>query len=186
MVSARAQVNFFEDVELVLINDRPNILNAGAFVELDLGKTFALQVEGLYSMNCYGWKYEEKMINESFAYISIPVLAKIRFGKFSIYGGYQFDMLHNATRGAEGDLRYNETETHYFVANAEKMYVKHANSIVAGADFILKFGLGFFLRYNRGLTNIALADELDSIYSENDKIYNDYANVGVLWSFGKK
>jgi hypothetical protein len=162
---------------------------AGAFVELGLGERFALQVEGLSEQFNFVWKYDEFKIFEKFSYISVPVIAKFKLQGFGLYAGYQWAHLNFAERKME---QYGPSDPYgldkiyeYDWHSANRMYAKTSNAVLFGVEYTSRLGLGFSVRYVKGLTDLTVPDIRNSIFVTNDEIYNSYVSVGVYWSFGK-
>lgn len=162
----------------------------GAFVEVGLGQRFAIQLEGLNDQFAFQWKYGEFTIIEKVCYIDVPILAKFRLRRFALYGGYQWGHLNFAERKMEQygpDDPYGLDKIYeYDWHSANRMYTKTANSVLFGVEYTTRPGLGFSVRYVKGLTDLTVPDIRNSIYLTDDEIYNSYFSLAAYWSFGRK
>ncbi|OQP54622.1 hypothetical protein A4H97_21910 [Niastella yeongjuensis] len=129
---------------------------AGAFAELGFNKHWSIQPELLYTWNPYK-KADDFMTyyNNSgrsaagadinLAYISVPVLARYNFNKYlSVMAGPQF-----------GYLVYEDED---LLKEGRKAFEKTEVSANAGVQVNLD-KVGFYARYNKGLTDINAVDD---------------------------
>lgn len=160
---------------------------AGAFVEFGLGKHLAVQAEGLAEQFTFTWYYNPYTIKERASYISIPVIVKFKLRGFSFYGGYQWGIFNFAERKMNGNDPGRGAawpyDDHWHSANS--MYANNIKSVLLGIEYTTSFGLGFTMRYVKGLTDMTMSG-LTSVFIEDDHIYNTYVSAGIQWSFGPK
>ena len=137
--------------------------NAGAFANIPVSSQFSVQPEVLYSGEGAKATGGKLALN----YVNIPVL--FQYNNSGFYGelGPQLGILTSAkAKPDDGD----DTDI--------KDVLKSTNfSLAFGAGYKLAGGLGFGVRYNLGLSNIADSDE-GTLKS------NTFA-VGVSYAFGK-
>ena len=177
--------------------------HGGVNLMIPIGKVFAIQPEILYSKSAYSYYDPFTMNNilsgagndlewikkelkdtdadwtDSFHYISVPVLFKLRLKGFGIFAGPQYDNLVKAT------LQYfNYTTTKYERENHSENYKIGSHfSAVAGIDYTMRFGLGFNVRYQRGLTTIQKVSD-NGIFSDENIMKNDLLMLGMHFTIG--
>ena len=138
---------------------------AGAFMELPLGSSFALQPEVIYSQQ--GTKWEVTRLGQTASlqlknsYINVPVMAKLKIGNLSLMAGPQLGFLVG-TPTQELSLNKN-----------------------SGVEFLITKGLFIDLRYTQGLVNTL--DKNNSSLKEleiSDK--NNFKNATLTLGLGLK
>ncbi|MBX2896891.1 MAG: PorT family protein [Cyclobacteriaceae bacterium] len=165
--------------------------NAGGFVEIGLGRYFAVQTEALVEQHSYSWQYGNiYSIREKFSYFNFPVLIKYKIKRFRIYGGYQWSVFNFAERKMnefdDGSSGINQAALSYRYNwyNANQMYRNRSAAILFGLDYSSPKGFGLTYRFTKGLSDITLPG-IGSIYLEEDHIYNSYFTIGTQYTFGK-
>jgi hypothetical protein len=177
--------------------------HVGLALKVPVGKVFAIQPEAFISMSGYSY-YDPYLMNDvlnaggdldwvkkelgkhdpewtdSFYFISVPLLLKARFKGFGVYAGPQYDHLLKA------NLEYfnhstakTEKESHNRNYRIGSQY-----SVVGGIDYTMKFGLGFNVRYQRGLSRVDKVAE-GGIFSSENEMKNDILMVGFQFFIGK-
>ena len=143
-----------------------NALHFGAFAQIKLGGQFAVQPELLFSNE--GNAFEENNIKSGtyLSYVNIPVMAQVvTKSGFYAEAGPGFGFLLSA--------KYKETG---IPKEDIKKFLKGFNVFfAAGLGYRLKMGLGFGIRYNFGISNIAVESA--------DKTKSSGAQVSVSYKF---
>ena len=137
-------------------------LNAGGQVNIPVSSMFSVQPEVVFSME--GAKSDDVKLHMN--YINIPVLFQYNNPSgFFAHVGPQIGILASAKVKGDGvDADYKE-------------FFKSTNfSAVIGAGYKLANGLGFNVRYNLGISNVAEEDEA--------VIKVSTFQVGAFFSFG--
>ncbi len=127
--------------------------HVGAFAELGLSESFAIQPELLFSTQ--GASFEEDGVEADYnlSYLTLPVLAKVKIGEvFNIHAGPQFGLLLSS-EAKFGDLEVDTKD--------ENKSVDVGVAFGIGAD--LPVGLTLAARYNLGLTDIAEENQGEAV-----------------------
>jgi len=141
----------------------------GGFAKFELSEAFAIQPELMFAQ--YGYKVDMEFFGETISgtetanYLAIPVMAKYYFGGFNLQAGPQLGFLMSANAEADG-----ETE------DTKGDYNSIDLGLSFGAGYDLEMGLGFDLRYNTGLTNIAKD-------AEGVTVKNNAIQIAVNYTF---
>lgn len=164
----------------------------GMFVEIPLGDHFAIQPEALFTITGYDW-YTPTQWNgyinpmglggvksdpdkyERLSLVSIPLLLKLRLGKWGIFGAPQMDILISAKRKTIAGLDPKE--------DVKNDYEKTSFSFSTGLEYTFKFGLGINARYQFGISNIANSSTT-GIYEEGNTVKNNMVMFGPYFKFG--
>lgn len=145
--------------------------NGGVLLRLNLGSSWGIQPEALYSGQ--GAKYSSSTASgtEHNAYINIPVLLTYRlpFG-LALQAGPQFGLLMSAKADAGGVTVDNKS-----------LYKSSDISLAMGAAFTTPFKLGFDARYNLGLANVENAPS-----SGGGTLKNGVFQLGVFYMLAGK
>ncbi|MES1215422.1 MAG: porin family protein [Bacteroidota bacterium] len=141
--------------------------HVGGFVSFQLGKSFAIQPEVLFSTQ--GAKYDDASIKNFKAnYLNIPVLAQIRMpGGLYLETGPQAGILLTAERD-------NQT--------VKELYNSLDWSWAFGLGLRSKMGLGFSARYNLGLTKVE--DNITGTGSFEANGKNSVIQLGLFFAIG--
>jgi hypothetical protein len=179
--------------------------HAGLSLMIPIGKVFAIQPEVLYSKTAYSYYdpytmsdvlrrgnddldwIQKELKNysadwtDSFHYLSAPLLFKARIKQFGIFAGPQYDYLVKTTlqyynSGIDGVEKQNHDENYQMGSHF---------SVVGGLDYTMRFGLGFNVRYQRGLTRVDKVSPV-GIFSEDNIMKNDILMVGMHFMISKK
>lgn len=150
----------------------------GLFAEVPLFKYASVQAEALtttsgfsYSFHDFGQQYHTYRLNR----LVFPVLAKARIKGFALYGGAQYGVLQKALliNDYATTTRQTITDDHH----------KKEWALIYGAEYTAPFGLGFTVRYQYGLTNIAVNGS--HTYPISDRVTNNVLSAGLYFRFLK-
>ena len=142
--------------------------HVGGFVSFQLGKSFAIQPEVLFSTQ--GAKYDDvntTIKNFKADYLNIPLVAQLRMpGGLYLETGPQAGILLSAKTDDE---------------TVKDLYNSLDWSWAFGLGLRSKMGLGFSARYNLGLTKVE-EDFNPSSFQPNGK--NSVIQLGLFFAFG--
>lgn len=150
-------------------------VTGGLFATIPVGDGgFGIQPELLYSM--MGSKFDftnggtTVSSQEELGYLSIPVLAKMSFGKpgFGVYLGPQVGILMSAKS------KSGSTST-----DSKSDYKSSDVSAVVGLEYALDMGVNFSARYQIGLSNIA------KDVTNGTSVKNNALSITIGYSFLK-
>lgn len=155
---------------------------AGAFMELPLGSSFALQPEVIYSQQ--GTKWEVTRLGQTASlqlknsYINVPVMAKFKIGNLSLMAGPQLGFLVGTPTQ---ELSFNNNSVKF----NKDAFASLDFGVGAGVEFLITKGLFIDLRYTQGLINTL--DKNNSSLKElqiSDK--NNFKNATLTLGLGLK
>ncbi len=139
----------------------------GAFYNIEAGEHFSVQPEAVFSLQ--GVKYKESGIEVKIPTSHINITALLRYnaeGGFFVGVGPQIGFLMSAKIKAEGE--------------EEDVKDSFKGTDIAAAIAIgyeLESGLGFYARYNHGITQIPDEDDV--------KVFNRVFSIGLRYVFNK-
>lgn len=137
----------------------------GVYATFDLGETFALQPELLYSQK--GVNFSDSDVEYNLTYLDIPIMFKYKLSdSFSLEVGPQLGFL----MGAEIENALGTTDAKEFFQNVEY-------AAALGTSYKTNMGLTFGLRYNLGLSNVIAIDGITS------EIKNNVFQFSLAYSF---
>lgn len=147
--------------------------HGGAFVNLPIGTTFAIQPELVYSIE--GGKEEEGdyTAKANLSYLNIPVMFQYTASGFYAETGPQIGFLMSAKLKEEEGGQEDETDIKDFMESTNFSWG-------IGLGYKLPSGLGFGARYNLGLSNLN-KDGNDDFSTKANTI-----QVGLSYTFGSK
>ncbi len=151
----------------------------GLFVEVPLFKYASVQIEGLSSsagFNHYYTDFGEQSHTYKLQYYSVPLILKARFKGIALLGGFQRSWLKSAVLDKHGG--YSTAPT-----NIAKDQQKTEWALVSGIEYTAPFGLGVNIRYQYGLTNMAVGNS--DTYVITDDIRNQIIQFGLYYRFLK-
>ncbi|HVF80800.1 MAG TPA: porin family protein [Flavisolibacter sp.] len=140
--------------------------HAGGFANIPVSTNFRIQPEAVFSMEGAKDKEDDSKINLS--YINIPVMFQYTASGFYGETGPQLGLLMSAKAKSDGDEE--DVKDQLETVNL---------SWAIGAGYKLSNGLGFGVRYNLGLSNIAKPED-----SDEGKAKTSVFQIGLTYSFG--
>lgn len=175
-------------------------LNFGANVNIGISKMFSIQPELLFSGKGTHSTFNTNQstedmgetttiksafdVKEKLAYIELPLLAKIRITNgLSVFGGpYLAYLASYKVKGTETTtivIDGNNTGSDETLINESlnDVYNSLDYGMVVGAGYELNNGIGFSVRYTRGLSNIA--------FDQKNTISNSVIGINASYRFGK-
>lgn len=159
----------------------------GAFVELPIMESFAIQPELLYTAKGAKWERQGIISGQTYAsslnlnYLSVPVLAKLKFANvFSVMAGPQFGFLMNKPEVKwDTPLGSGSTELD------KDAFGTFDVGLALGASVGLPSGLFVEARYTHGLTNVFDSDN-SSLQDAQIGNSNDFKNAVISLGVGFK
>ncbi len=141
-------------------------LNIGAFANFSLNEQISIQPELGFSQ--MGSKFDGG--NETFNYVTLPLLTKYSLKNWGIYAGPQLAFLSSAKDKSDGQ------------SESTKQYYNSTDfAAIIGADYSFTDKIFFNARYQLGLSNILEMQEM-----EQDDISEKMRNTGLTLSIGYK
>src|SRR6218665_1729676 len=154
---------------------------AGLFGEFRISEGFSIQPEGYYIESR---SQPAGVLNEEVRHLNIPVLMKWNIGGLSLFAGPQASYLLKARHGIYANV--GDFNTTYFDVT-DSSYKKIMLSGVAGLEYTFRFGLGFDVRYQLGLNNIAKPGGITVLTMERDNsVKINTIQAGLHFRFGKR
>ncbi|MBS1610092.1 MAG: PorT family protein [Bacteroidetes bacterium] len=150
---------------------------AGIFYEHFLGKHFSIQPELFYAnagfiyIQVYSPFMGEPGGTTSLNYASLPLLLKLRLKGVGIFAGPQLNVLVTAKDKREGYSEHQRIKEQHNSTNY---------ALTGGIEYTFPFGLGFGVRYQKGMSNIA--KQGNGIYLE-ETVHLNAIQGGVHFRF---
>lgn len=142
--------------------------NGGFFANIPVSENFRIQPEALFSMEGSKVEFMGEKATTNLTYVNIPVMAQYTASGFYGETGPQLGLLVAAKDKADGQSE-----------DSKDAYESINLSWGVGAGYKLTNGLGFGVRYNLGLSNIAKTES-----SEDASVKSNVFQIGLSFTFG--
>ncbi|HRN55277.1 MAG TPA: porin family protein [Agriterribacter sp.] len=144
--------------------------NAGIFSTLHISKSFSIEPEVSISYQGSQLKYSnDEKVPTKLAYLQVPVVARYEFkNRLAFFAGPEVAFLLKATTGEESGEKQN----------VKPAFKRKDFSVVGGAEYYFKSGIGIRANYTAGFTDI---------YKQaSEKITNYSFGLSVAYRFTAK
>ena len=166
-----------------------NFFYAGITTNLRFNKRFSLETEAFWHKDAvvYYNTTIQTVYTEELNYISVPVLAKIHFGKISLYGGPQVSFLTKVNLPIAANRDDPNGPFVHDLDVTDSSYKKTRFCAVIGVEWVFKYRFGIDVRYMAGLGNIAKPGGVTALtYGSDPDVKLSNLQAGLFFRFGKK